>query len=187
MNQTLRLFALIFAGMVIAATIWQWSHLASMQRAPVLTFTLLDGSQVSMSALRGKPLLVVFWSVTCTPCVREIPRLAALYQDLHPHGLDLIAVASPTDPPVLVADFARRFKVPYPVALDTNGAAARAFGGVLAIPRDILITSNGRIIANHIGPVDWAGLRARVVAMLPNGSVGAVARSKSSTAHDPAG
>lgn len=170
MKRTLRLFAVIFAVMVAAAGIWRWSQSAPGRRAPALTFMLLDGGQLPMSALRGKPLLVVFWSITCAPCVREVPQLAAVYRSLHARGLDVVAVALPQDPPSLLADFSRRFKVPYPVAMDLDGAVARAYGGVTVIPRDILIGPDGRIVEDHVGPVDWIRMRAQVLGMLARGT-----------------
>jgi len=152
--------------MFAAAGAWQWFHQLAVRQIPTLTFTLLSGAKLPTSALRGKPNLVVFWSVTCTPCVKESPHLAAFYRALHTRGVGVVAVALTSDPPSLVLDFTRRFKIPYPVALDLDGSVARAFGGVDVIPRDILVGPSGRIAEDHVGPVDWVRLRARVEQML---------------------
>ncbi len=166
MNRTLFLVVVIFAGMIAAAWLWRSSQAAPVRRLPALAFTLLGGAKLPTSALHNQPLLVVFWSVSCPPCVAEVPRLAAFYRELHPLGLNMVAVAMPGDPPSLVLDFTRRFDIRYPVALDIDGKVARAFGGVDEIPRDILVGPDGRIAEDHLGRIDWGQLRTRVENML---------------------
>ncbi|MBI3575462.1 MAG: TlpA family protein disulfide reductase, partial [Gammaproteobacteria bacterium] len=62
-------------------------------------FHLLDGRKLALKELRGQPVLVAFWATNCKPCVEELPDLIKLYNDLHPKGFELIAVAMPYDPP----------------------------------------------------------------------------------------
>lgn len=128
--------------------------------APQLRFTLLDGRALTLDALRERPVLVAFWATTCAPCVEETPDLIKLYQDLNPRGLELIAVAMPYDPPLNVQIFARDRQVPYPIALDIDGAVAREFGGVRSIPAAFLIDPQGRIIYRQSGKLDIERVRA---------------------------
>lgn len=122
-------------------------------------FTLLDGRKISLQSLRGRPVLVSFWATTCPPCVEELPDLIRLYQEWHPLGLELVAVAMPYDPPILVQEFVQRRGVPYPVALDIDGKVTRAFGGVPYVPAAFLIAPNGNVVLSYTGRLDIAKAR----------------------------
>ncbi|HEY7841223.1 MAG TPA: TlpA disulfide reductase family protein [Gammaproteobacteria bacterium] len=145
------------------------------ERAPDVSFTLLGEDPVAMSSLRGRPLLVNFWATTCSVCRREMPKLAELYRELHPVGLELIGVAMPYDPPNLVAEHAKRAPIPYPVSLDIDGAIVAAFGGVAVTPTTFLMSPEGVILARYEGVLDFVELRRRILMLLrparPSGPV----------------
>ncbi len=65
--------------------------------APDFAVTDLDGKPASLSGLRGKIVLVDFWATSCAPCVRALPRLAALRAKYHAKGFELLSVAAPSD------------------------------------------------------------------------------------------
>lgn len=156
-------FALIAVLGAVAAVVLPGRRHA----APEVTFTLLDGGSVALSALRGRPVLVAFWATNCVPCVEELPDLIRLYRELRPRGLELIAVAMPYDPPLRVQSFVRRHQVPYPVALDVSGTAVRAFEKVDFIPIAFLIDPAGDIVLRHTGKLDVERVRKRVVSFAP--------------------
>ena len=147
---------LIVAGAAAATLLLPGGRLHS---PPSVSFTLLDGRTLPMSELRGKPVLVAFWATTCAPCVDELPDLIELYRELHPRGLELIAVAMPYDPPVYVQTFARKWDLPYPVALDVEGQVWRAFEEVKFIPTVFLLDSQGEMISRQVGKLDVARTR----------------------------
>ena len=60
--------------------------------APELAGTDLDGQPVALSALRGRTVLVDFWSTGCAPCRQALPQLADLYRRRHADGLDILSV-----------------------------------------------------------------------------------------------
>ena len=156
-------------ALLLALALGATAMLVYLQRpppAPDIALTLIDGSHVSLAALRGRPVLVNFWSTTCEICVREMPRLAELYAELEPAGLEIIAIAMPYDPPVRVAAYAKQRRLPYPVALDINGNALRAFGGVRGTPAWFLIAPDGAIAMRHHGELDLNGLRDMIERLL---------------------
>lgn len=125
---------------------------------PDIELTLFDGTRARLGQMRGRPLLVTFWATSCPPCVEELPDLIALYQDLGPRGLQMIAVAMPYDPPSHVQQFRDRHRIPYPIALDLEGHAVRAFG-VSVIPVAYLVAPDGRIEHTLAGKLDTGRVR----------------------------
>jgi peroxiredoxin len=62
-----------------------------------LTFTALDGSKISVAALKGKVVLISFWSTTCQPCLRELPDLKKCCETLRSQGFDIIGISLDTE------------------------------------------------------------------------------------------
>jgi len=134
--------------------------------APGIRFRAIDGNQLALADLRGRPVLVQFWATTCSICLEEQPRLVELYRQLHPRGLELVAVSMFYDRPDFVLRMARERQLPFPVALDVDGSVGRAFGGVEATPSTFLIDPLGRIVFQSIGRLDFSTLRDRIQQML---------------------
>lgn len=136
------------------------------EKAPFVEFTLLDGARVGIKELEGKTVLINFWATSCEPCLKEIPALLQLYDELRPLGLEIIGVAMPYDPPARVVEFSLRHGISYPVALDIEGHVTRAFGGVSLIPTTFLIAPKGRIVLHRTGLLEMAQVRRTIVELL---------------------
>lgn len=141
--------------------VWSWTRAHT---APEAEFTIIGGRSLSLSQLRGQTVLLSFWATDCRPCLREMPALGEVYDELRPYGFEIIAVAMAHDTPARVHDFSQRFALPYPIALDLDGTLARRFG-VQAIPRAFLISPDGEIVADIIGEIDMRALKERVLAL----------------------
>ncbi len=129
--------------------------------APPLRLPQLGGGTVELAALRGKPVWVHFLATWCPPCQDELPLMngyAARYAD---EGLVVVAVDVREDEGT-VATFAERLGVTFPVALDTNGTAQRAWEAA-ALPVHFWVDADGVVrdgALGGIGPdVMAAGLR----------------------------
>lgn len=59
--------------------------------APDFTATTLEGAVVKLSALRGKTVVLDFWSKSCTPCLRSLPMI----EQLPAKGFELVSIADP--------------------------------------------------------------------------------------------
>jgi len=129
-------------------------------RAPVATFTTLEGKPISLDALHGKVVLVNFWATTCPGCVREMPGMIDAYKKYKDRGFEVVAVAMSYDPPNYVANFAQTRQLPFPVALDVDGGHARAFGNVQLTPTSFIIGKDGHIIEQKLGELDFVRLNA---------------------------
>ena len=133
---------------------------------PAVTVATIDGRRFDAAALGGRPVLVTFWSTTCLVCLREMTELDALYRRFAPRGFELIAVSMPWDPPDEVVQLARARPIPYPVALDVDGAIGRAFGDVSSTPTHVFIGAGGEVAFRRTGALDFAALDDRLRSML---------------------
>ncbi len=160
---------LIVAGIAVTLIVLfgaVWLMPAGVNEAPALTVNTLKGETIRLEELRGKPVLVNFWATTCPGCIKEMPRLIELYEELHPKGLEILAIAMSYDPPNQVMTMARQRNIPYPIALDLDETAAKAFGDVKLTPTLFLISPEGRIVQHTIGEVNMEKLQSTVERML---------------------
>jgi peroxiredoxin len=163
-HRTLALALLVL--LVIAAAGYYRFSPPPLAHAPDISLVSVDGDELRLPTYRGRPLLVTFWSITCTACVREIPHLIELYRELAPRGLEIIAIAMAHDPPDQVLAMRKSRGMPYPVTLDLHADAARAFGDVRVTPTSFLIAPDGRVVQRRVGMLNMAGLRRDILAMM---------------------
>ena len=154
-----------FIGIVVVlalagAGIWQFT--GSAKTAPDVTFTTLTGDKVTTQDLRGKVVLVKFWATSCVTCIAQMPDTIQNYKDLSPKGFETIAVAMQYDPANYVKNYAETRQLPFPVAIDSMGDIAKAFGDVKLTPTTFLIDKEGHIIKRYLGNYDKAAFLATV-------------------------
>jgi len=128
--------------------------------APAATFTTLEGKTLTLDALRGKVVLVNFWATSCPGCIKEMPGMVETYKQYKDRGFEIVAVAMSYDPPNYVLNFVQTRQLPFPVALDVDGAHARAFGNVQLTPTSFIIGKDGRILEQKLGELDFVKLKA---------------------------
>jgi peroxiredoxin len=155
-----RALGYLLGALVVAAAVWLlWPVTKPM---PDATFNLVDGRRLDSSDLRGRPLLINFWSVSCGVCLRDMPRLTRLHETLDDRRLLVLGVAMPHDPPPAVIELVERLRPGYPIALDVHGELSRAFGDVSVTPTTFLIDPEGNIRLSSQGPLDETRIRATV-------------------------
>ena len=71
--------------------------------APEIDLATLDGERITLSSLRGRPVLVNFWATWCVPCREEFPDLMRVYRELENRGFRLILVSGDFDSQVPAA------------------------------------------------------------------------------------
>jgi len=119
----------------------------------------LNSPALTPAMLRGKVVLVDFWTYSCINCLRSLPYVKAWYDKYKDHGLVIIGVHAPEfafekdlgNVRRAVADLG----VTYPVALDNNYAIWQGFNNQYW-PAHYFIDSSGRIRGHHFGEGDYA-------------------------------
>jgi peroxiredoxin len=164
--QTRTLLVWLFVLLVIAAAGYFRFMPPRLAHAPDISLLSVDGDELHLSAYRGRPLLITFWSTTCPSCVREIPHLTELYRELAPQGLEIISITMAYDPPNRVLEMRASRDIPYPVVLDIHADAAHAFGDVRVTPTSFLVAPDGRVVQSKVGRLDMTGLRREILAMI---------------------
>jgi peroxiredoxin len=111
--------------------------------APDFTLDTIAGDIITLSALRGKLVMVTFWTTSCGACVAEMPDIQEVYDTWSGEKyLEILAVNS-KQPVVYVQRFLdEREWCTMPVLLDTAGAVAQEYH-ITRIPRTFFIDSNG--------------------------------------------
>lgn len=103
------------------------------------------GQAVSLSKLKGKPTLVVFWATWCPPCRREIPTLKDIQAKYGPKGLQLLAVAiNYRQTRDQVVQFQKDNQLPYSVLWDEGDKVSQHYG-IYGIPTLVLVDPQGVI------------------------------------------
>jgi thiol-disulfide isomerase/thioredoxin len=134
--------------------------------SPDTQFSTISGETFTLKTLQGKPVLITFWATSCGICLKEIPDLVELYQQFHPQGLEIIAIAMAYDPPNRVVAMTRERNLPYPVVLDLASEFVKAFGPIWGTPTSILIDTNGVISKRKIGAFELTDMQSRIQQLL---------------------
>lgn len=142
---------------VLAAVVFMFSctradnPIAYGDKAPDFILSDINGSQVSLTSLKGKVVMLEFWATWCPPCKEAVPELNTVYEKYRGRGFVLLGVSvdKGEDNRAAVSAYVRRHSITYPVLLadsSTNGAYS-----VTSIPTSFIIDKDGKVVNKHIG------------------------------------
>jgi cytochrome c biogenesis protein CcmG/thiol:disulfide interchange protein DsbE len=120
---------------------------------PAPAFTLKaagDGTPISLTSLRGKPVVINFWATWCVPCFEEHAVLVAAAREAGDSAQFLGIVYE--DEAERVGEFLARQGSAYPSLMDEDGKTAMSYG-VYGVPETFSVDAEGRIAAKHTGPL----------------------------------
>jgi cytochrome c biogenesis protein CcmG, thiol:disulfide interchange protein DsbE len=133
--------------------------------APEFRLTAYGGGDISLAALKGKPVVLNFWASWCYPaCYEEAPLLEATWRKFRDQGLMVIGVDI-QDKEANAQEFIRRFGFTFPNVPDPGSKVSIDFG-VYGVPETFFVDRHGRIAYKHVGALTPALMEAQVQALL---------------------
>lgn len=170
--------ALFLAAMLAAAPIDGWGDEGRMPPFSGAT-GWLNSAPLTAAELRGKVVLVEFWTYTCINWLRQLPYVRAWAEKYKPYGLVVIGVHTPefgfehnVDS---VRHAAREMRITYPIALDNNYGVWRAFSNY-AWPALYFVDAQGRIRHRRLGEGDYARSERMIQQLLVQAGAAGVPR-----------
>jgi len=132
--------------------------------APELILTDLSGAPVSLADYQGQVVLVNNWATWCPPCRAEMPELDAYYQAHKAEAFTLISVSA-GDTAAQVESFVQQYGGSFPMWLDLEGEALRAFQNN-SLPSSYVIDRTGTVRLAWTGAISLEMLEAYVTPLL---------------------
>jgi cytochrome c biogenesis protein CcdA/thiol-disulfide isomerase/thioredoxin len=118
----------------------------------------INSSPLALNKLKGKVILIDFWTYTCPHCVNTIPYVNDWHQKYHNKGLVIIGIHGPaySEQASLknVKDAVARLNIEFPIALDNEFATWGNYSAE-AWPTFYLIDKNGNLVYRHAGEGDY--------------------------------
>lgn len=129
----------------------------------------LNSEPLTMAALRGRVVMVDFWTFACINCQRTLPHVNRWAETYTPQGLTVVGVHTPEFPFERSADNVtaamKRLGVRHPVAQDNRYATWKAYANQYW-PATYLIDAQGRIRYKHFGEGEYARTEGVIRALL---------------------
>jgi cytochrome c biogenesis protein CcmG, thiol:disulfide interchange protein DsbE len=157
----------VLVAIVLGGLIWVnrdlFTPLDVGSEAPEYLAFTLDGDSVELSSFRGDVVLLNIWATWCLPCVREMPALQRLYEQLAPQGLKVVAVSVDAPPGITnpggaftqdIRAFADNFGISFTVLHDPSGGIQSRYQ-VNGLPTTFIIDRDGRIVRRVLGAAEW--------------------------------
>jgi len=135
--------------------------------APDFTLDTLGGESATLSAYRGKVVIVNLWASWCGPCRAEMPAIQKVYAANRQRGLEVLAVNSTfQDSQADAQEFAQNSGLTFPILLDRDGAVSKRYL-LRALPSTFFIDRKG-VIRSVVfgGPMTEALVQTKIEALL---------------------
>lgn len=139
--------------------------------APQFSWQTGAGEKGSLADYRGKVVMLNFWATWCGPCLRELPDIVQLRNELSPKGFEVLGISVSEQPPDgltlenYLGLFAKQEGVTYPI-LVADEALTAMYGGIQGIPTTFIVDRDGRVVRKFVGAMPGAEFRSAVEAVL---------------------
>ena len=115
-----------------------------------MKFTAMDGTEIDLETMRGKVVLIDFWSIRCGPCIQEMPHVKALYDKYKEKGFEVLGIAAHGDSSKeQVLKILKKQKVNWPQRLDKGSLANVSYHSlykITSLPTVWLLDKEGKVV-----------------------------------------
>ena len=123
--------------------------IAKGQPVPAFAGETLDGGELRLADLAGRPVIVNFWGPSCVPCRTEFPLLRAKLAEHQADGLAIVGILT-DDPPAPARDFVTDFGATWPTVIDPERSIKAAYR-VAARPQTYFVDRAGILRSIQVG------------------------------------
>ena len=124
-----------------------WRRIEPPAAAAPFTLPQLDGPEVTLTALKGRVVVMEFWATWCTPCRFSLPSLEVIAKRYRDRGVSVLLINLDEEPEKVRAWAERRYTAPI---LLQGGTIADRYR-VKSIPRLFIVDQIGRLMWEHQG------------------------------------
>ena len=132
------------------------------------SLTTTEGTELQLSSLRGQVVLLNFWATWCAPCLKEMPDLNTLYQELSPLGFTVVGLAIDGEDKETIDRFVERLEVSYPVVYGAVADAQSVLNSnaVPIMPTTLVIDREGYLDRRIVGVVPLKETKSYLLELL---------------------
>lgn len=118
-------------------------------------FTDTQGRKIRLSQLKGRPLLVNFWTTWCPPCIEEMPSMDRIQSRFKTTGLLVLPLVRDPGGTKAALDFYNRHNIKHLPALADRWGKVTHKNRIGALPQTMFVDRQGREVGRMIGGTDW--------------------------------
>jgi thiol-disulfide isomerase/thioredoxin len=119
--------------------------------APDFSLEDIDGKQHTLDDYRGKVIMINLWATWCPPCLREIPSMESIFQDLGDKGFVVLAINQFETPDHVFAYMGQLSVYPtFPILFDRDSKVSDLYG-VKGLPTTLIINRQGQVVYRAVG------------------------------------
>ncbi|MEK6835410.1 MAG: redoxin domain-containing protein [Nanoarchaeota archaeon] len=129
----------------------------------------INSKPLTLKQLKGKVVLLDFWTYSCINCLRTLPHIKQIYEKYKKYKFILIGVHTPEFDFERISENVKKavkdLEIKYPVALDSDNITWHIYGNRYW-PKQTLIDARGRIKYGHVGEGGYKEIEENIVKLL---------------------
>lgn len=161
-NKSTILYIALGVMLLFFFSLWQNSTfksslLPSGKKAPQFSLPLVNGKKgeyINLESLKGKIVILDFWSYSCPSCITTMEILKKVYLEYNQKEIKIIGINVDNSSPQKVREFAYSLGVEFPLVIDKDLKVAEKYG-VSFLPSTFIIDKSGKIRYNHQGIISY--------------------------------
>jgi peroxiredoxin len=141
------------------------------QLSPDFTLKNEAGQPLSLSSLRGQPVVVAFWASWCPHCQEEMPLLQEMHEQYAGQGLQVVGISVPGlsgETQEKAVAWVKANDITFPIVFDEDGRTYTEYQ-VQGVPNLFFIDRDGVVVANYPGAMAADRLENQIKQLLEEG------------------